>query len=142
MRKVIAIFSLVILSSASFGHEYFTIPLNKPKKLPFSEGVRVGNTVFLSGQIGIPPGESGLVKGGIEAETKQVMKNIGIVLNHYGLTYKDIFKCLVILADISEWKKFNKVYLEYFSAPFPARSAFASNGLAFGARVELECVAQ
>jgi reactive intermediate/imine deaminase len=121
--------------------EHYSLPENNTKNLPFSAAVRVGDTVYLSGQIGIPPGKSKLVKGGLAPETKQTLINIGLVLKHFSITYKDIVKCQVMLADISEWPAFNKIYQQYFSKPYPARSAFAAKGLAFGARVELECIA-
>lgn len=121
--------------------EHYTLPENRPKNLPFSEAVRHGNTVYLAGQIGIPPGEANLVEGGIEPETDQIMKNIGLVLAHFSLTFDNLVRCQVMLADISEWPDFNGVYKTYFSKPYPARSAFASSGLAFGARAEVECVA-
>ena len=80
--------------------------------------------------------------GGIEAETRQTMANIETVLKENGLTFADIFKCTVMLADMSQWAAFNRVYLEYFDPDrLPARSAFGANGLALGARLELECMA-
>ena len=121
--------------------EHYTHPDNKVKGLPFSEAVRVGNTIYLAGQIGVAPGDSKLIPGGLVPETEQTLKNIDTVLKHFSLTFKDIVKCQVMLADIKEWPAFNIVYKKYFSAPYPARSAFASSGLALGARVEVECIA-
>ena len=109
--------------------------------LPFSEAVQVDNLIFLSGQIGIRPGTINLVPGGIEAEARQTMDNIKSTLDRHGLGMKHLVKCTVMLADISEWSIFNGVYKTYFTPPFPARSAFAANGLALGARVEVECIA-
>ena len=144
LEKWKMITSLILMSACitTIAKDHYTIPANKDKNLPFSEGVRAGNTVYLSGQIGIPAGESALVSGGIEAETKQIFTNIGLVLKHYSLDYNDIVRCLVMMADITEWPKFNEVYKNYFTSPFPARSAFATNGLAFAARVEVECTAR
>lgn len=133
---------LICFPFICIGQDYYTHPKNEFKKFPFSEGVKIENTVYLSGQIGIPPGKKKLVNGGIEAETIQIMKNIGFALKYYGLSYRNIFKCVVMLADINEWKKFNNIYKKFFSAPYPARSAFGTNGLAFNARVELECIAR
>jgi len=138
---LLLMFSSFLTSAIASSPEHYTIPENKDKNLPFSEGVRVGNTVYLSGQIGIPPGKNKLVSGGIQAEAIQIFQNIGLVLNHFSLDYNDIVKCLVMMADISEWPKFNTIYKRYFSSPYPARSAFAGSGLAFGARVEVECIA-
>ncbi|KZX00494.1 endoribonuclease L-PSP [Pseudoalteromonas luteoviolacea] len=109
--------------------------------LPFSEAVKVNDKVYLSGQIGILPGTTKLVKGGIAAESMQTMENIKASLGAHGLAMKDIFKCTIMLADIKEWPEFNQVYIKYFSRPYPARSAFSTNGLALGARVEIECTA-
>lgn len=114
-----------------------------PTGLPFSEAVRVGNTVYLSGQLGnVPgPGPIKLAPGGMAGEAKQVMDNIQTALQAHGLSMADVVKCTVMLADLSEWGAFNDVYKTYFSGNFPARSAFGSNGLAFNARVEVECIA-
>jgi len=112
-----------------------------PEGLPFSEAVRVGNTLYLSGQVGIQPGTLKLVPGGMEAEARQTLENIRTVLAAHGLSMRNVVKCTVMLADIQEWGTFNAIYAEYFEAPFPARSAFGANGLALGARLELECIA-
>ena len=112
-----------------------------PEGLPFSEAVRVGNTLYLSGQLGIAPGTLTLVPGGIGAEAKQTLENIRSTLQIYGYSMKDVVKCTVMLADIAEWPAFNEVYRDFFQPPYPARSAFAASGLAMGARVELECMA-
>lgn len=112
-----------------------------PKTLPFSEAVRVGDTLYLSGQIGIVPGGMKLVPGGIKAETQQTMDNIRTSLEAHGYGLADLVKCTVMLADMSEWGAFNEVYRSYFTGQFPARSALGVNGLALGARVEVECIA-
>ena len=112
-----------------------------PTTLPFSEAVRHGDTVYLSGQVGILPGTMTLVEGGIREEARQTLQNIKTCLEAHGLTMAHVIKCTVMLADISEWSAFNEVYMACFSAPYPARSAFAASGLALGARVELECIA-
>lgn len=113
-----------------------------PATLPFSEGVRVGETVYLSGQIGSRPGTLGLAPGGIRAETQQLMENIRTSLQAHGLELRHIVKCTVMLADMAEWPAFNEVYRSFFEpGRFPARSAFGCNGLAFDARAEVECIA-
>jgi reactive intermediate/imine deaminase len=109
--------------------------------LPFSEGVRLGSLVLLSGQIGNVPGTLELVPGGMPAEARQVMDNIKASLTANGLSMRDVVKCTVMLADMSEWGAFNEIYGTYFAAPYPARSAFGATGLALGARVEVECIA-
>jgi len=112
-----------------------------PTTLPFSEAVRVGGTLHLSGQIGIKPGTLELAPGGIEGETRQTLENIRLTLETHGYTLGDVVKCTVMLADIAEWAAFNDVYRTFFSPPYPARSAFGATGLALGARVEVECIA-
>jgi 2-iminobutanoate/2-iminopropanoate deaminase len=112
-----------------------------PTTLPFSEAVRVGNTLYLSGQIGIQPGTLNLAAGGIQAESRQALDNIKTTLETHGYTMRDVVKCTVMLADIAEWATFNEVYKTYFAPPYPARSALGANGLAMGARVEVECLA-
>ncbi len=111
--------------------------------MPFSESVRVGNLLFLSGQIGavLTEGGRGLPPGGIVPETRQTMENIRTALERRGLSMSDLVKCTVMLADIAEWSAMNEVYRSFFSEHFPARSAFGTSGLALGARVEIECIA-
>ena len=122
--------------------EFINSPAAKAARLPFSQAVRVGDVLYLSGALGNVPGKLELVPGGIEAETRQTMANIETVLKENGLTFADIFKCTVMLADMSQWAAFNRVYLEYFDPDrLPARSTFGANGLALGARLELECMA-
>ena len=105
---------------------------------PFSESVRVGDILFLSGQIGVD--SSGrLVPGGIEAETRQTLENIKAALARRGLGMEHVVKCTAMLVDIAEWPRMNAIYATYFPGPKPARSAFAGSGLALGARMELEC---
>ena len=100
-----------------------------PTTLPFSEAVRVGNTLYLSGQIGIKPGTLELAPGGIEGEARQTLENIRITLETHGYSLRDVVKCTVMLADIAEWAVFNDAYRGFFSPPYPARSALGANGL-------------
>ncbi|MHA1543689.1 MAG: RidA family protein [Alphaproteobacteria bacterium] len=110
--------------------------------LPFSAAVRVGDMLYLSGQIGNVPGTKGLVEGGIQAETRQTMENIRMTLEKYGSDLDHVIKCQVFMADMSEWDAMNEVYVSYFkSDKMPARSALGASGLALGARVEIECMA-
>ncbi|MEQ1725086.1 MAG: RidA family protein [Sphingopyxis sp.] len=111
-----------------------------PSTLPFSESVQAGDMLYLSGQIGVVPGTTTLAPGGIEGETRQTMENIRGVLSRRRLGFDDVVKCTVMLADMRDWAAFNTVYVSYFTAGrLPARSAFGSNGLAYGGRIELEC---
>lgn len=117
-------------------------PVFTPSELPypFSSAVQVGDILFLSGEIGDAGNGTGVVPGGIEAETHQMFKRIKATLSQHGLGLEDVFKCTVMLADMSEWQQFNKVYASYFEADrYPTRSAMGVGGLALGARVEMEC---
>ncbi|MCU0493558.1 MAG: RidA family protein [Chloroflexaceae bacterium] len=120
--------------------EYLPFESEALQALPFSEAVRVGHTLYLSGQMGV--GDDGkLVPGGIVAETRQAMENIKAVLERHGATLDNVVKVTVMLADMQEWAAMNQVYLPYFPTHRPARSAFGASGLALGGRVEIECVA-
>ncbi len=110
------------------------------KGMPFSEAVRVGNMLYLSGQLG-RDASGKMVPGGIVPETKQTMENIKATLERYGSSLDHVIKVTVMLADISEWPAMNEIYAGYFSKHLPARSALGANGLALGARVEIEVIA-
>jgi reactive intermediate/imine deaminase len=126
-------------ASAQVDVEYLQSAATRELGLPFSDAVRVGNMLFLSGQVGNLPGRMEVVPGGIQAETRQTMENIKRVLEANGSSMNGVVKCLVMMADIAEWPAMNEVYITYFDEHFPARSAFAGTGLALGARVEIEC---
>jgi len=120
--------------------EFIVSHATRTAGLPFSDAVRVGDILCLSGQIGNVPGRLELVPGGLAAETRQMMDNIAHVLNSAGRSFDDVFKCQVMLADISQWAAFNEVYVTYFKpGRLPARSAFGAAALALGAAVEMEC---
>ena len=118
--------------------QYFTTELMKD--FPFSEAVRVGNMLYLSGQIGIDNSIK-LVPDGIRAETKKALENIKDTLERCGSSLDNVIKVTVMLADISEWEAMNDVYVEFFAKHKPARSSFGATGLAMKARVEIECAA-
>ena len=109
------------------------------KGFAFSESARVGDVLFLAGQIGSDP-DGKLVPGGIQAEAEQMMVNIEAALARRDLTTEHVVKCLVFMADLAEWGAFNEVYKKHFSHPYPARSALVT-ALAENARVEMECIA-
>ena len=120
--------------------EHYGRPTLNNQPLPFSDAVRVGDTLWLSGQLGIGP--DGKLPDGIEAQTKQTLDNIGAILKRAGLGYGDVFHCTVMLSDMANWPAMNKVYVTYFpEGKRPARSAFGASGLALGALIELECQA-
>ena len=108
--------------------------------LPFSQAVRVGRTIYLSGMLGMTA-EGQLAAGGIEGETRQTLENIKAALQPLGATMDDVVKCTVFLADMAEWPAMNEVYVTFFPTNKPARSAVAVSGLARNARVEIECIA-
>jgi 2-iminobutanoate/2-iminopropanoate deaminase len=118
--------------------EYF--PVSGPRPLPFAEAVRVGEMLYLSGQIGTDSAGQ-LVPGGIGPETRQALTNVATVLARHGGTLDQVIKCTAMLANIGEWAAMNQVYVTFFPSHFPARSAFGTTGLALGARLELECMA-
>ncbi|HEX9488543.1 MAG TPA: Rid family detoxifying hydrolase [Gemmatimonadales bacterium] len=109
--------------------------------LPFSSAVRVGDLLFLSGQIGNVPGTRQLADGGITGQTRQTLENIKAVLAFAGSSLDCAVKCTVFLADIQDFAAMNAVYATYFPTDPPARSTVAAKGLAGGARVEIECIA-
>jgi reactive intermediate/imine deaminase len=142
----IGAFALVAANTQAGGHkkkpdvEYLQSPGNEEMNLPFSAAVRVGNLMFLSGQLGLVPGTRELAEGGIQPETRQTMENIAQTLEDFGSSIDNVVKCTVFLADMDEWGAMNEVYRTFFDNP-PARSALGASGLALGARVEIECIA-
>jgi reactive intermediate/imine deaminase len=111
-----------------------------PPTYPFSPAVRVGQLLFVAGQVGTDS-TGKLVSGGIEAETRQTLANIRDILARTGSSMDRVVKCTVMMADMREWPTMNGIYTTYFPTNKPARSAFGANGLALGARVEIECIA-
>ncbi len=119
--------------------EHFSTP--KPRPVPFSDAVRVGNLLYISGQIGTDENLK-LALGGVLPETHRALENIRAILERNGSSLDQVVKCTVMLADMNEWDAMNTVYLTFFCKDkLPARSAFAGTGLALGARVEIDCIA-
>jgi 2-iminobutanoate/2-iminopropanoate deaminase len=118
-------------------------PPGTPTLAAYSPAVRSAGLVFLSGQVGLLPGSTELVSGGITAETRQTLDNVATLLAAAGLTRADLVKCTVFLADIAEYAAMNTVYADFFrGVAAPARSALGVAGLPLGARVEIECIAR
>jgi len=117
------------------------LPKNGAGSLPFSEAVKAGNMLYLSGTLGFDPETGKLVPGGIQEETKQMLENMKRKLEKYGSSMDKVIKCVVMIADIKEIGDMNSVYVTYFPVNKPARSTFGVSGLAFNARVEIECIA-
>ncbi len=121
--------------------EYLQTEKHAKMGLPFSEAVRVGDMLYLSGQVGNINGELKVVPGGIGSETRQIMENIKTVLERYGSSMDQVVKCLCMLENIEDWPAMNAEYVKYFPNNKPARSAFGGSNLAIGAKVEIECIA-
>ena len=138
MRRVLVVLALACACSRSQAQVEFRPRPNAPG--PFSEAVRVGNLLYLSGVLGTDS-TTRLVPGGIGPETRQAMENIKAALQRNGLTMNDVVKCTAMLADIADWPAMNAVYATYFPGPKPARSAMGGLQLVFNARMELECIA-
>jgi len=108
---------------------------------PYSQAIKTGNFLFLSGQIGIDPQTKKLVEGGIEAQTKQVFKNIKAVLAEAGADLENVVKATVFLKDMADFKRVNEIYAQHFQPPFPARSAVAVKELPLSVDIEIEVIA-
>lgn len=142
MRMLAAAGACLTLTGTVQAAEFLNPPGSGDLNLPFSDAVRVGNMLILSGKLGTLPGTTELAPGGIKAEARQTMENIKASLNRYGATMQDVVKCTVMIDEIDDWPAFNEVYVTYFPGPKPARSAFGADGLAFGGKVEVECWAE
>ena len=146
MKRTLAIATGVLAMSSAAGAqtrpavEHLGRPALSGQALPFSDAVRVGDMLYLSGQLGI--GADGKLPDGITAQTKLALDNIGGILKRAGLGYEDVFHCTAMLADMKDWPAMNTVYVTYFpEGKRPARSAFGASGLALGGLVEIECQA-
>jgi len=135
MRNIILSLFLVLLSSLAVA--------KGTDDLPFSPAYQVGNILYLSGQVGLKANGK-LVAGGVVPETHQVMENIKKVLSKYNVNLSNLVQCTAMLADMDDYQKFNVEYAKSFvkSSKYPARQAFAASGLAFGAKIELACIAR
>lgn len=108
---------------------------------PYSQAIQVGKLVYTSGQIPIDPSTGSFVEGGIKEQTRQSLANVQAILKEAGLTMNDVIKTTVFLADMNDFAEMNSVYAEFFSNPYPARSAVAVKTLPKGALVEIEVIA-
>ena len=145
MKAAIALSVSLVLSAPAMTQDRPAVerigePSFNGQRLPFSEAVRVGDMLYLSGQLGNKP--DGTLPEGIEAQARQTMDNIGAVLKRSNLGFGDVVKSTVMLDNMADWPAFNRVYVTYFpDGKFPARSAFGADGLALGALLEVECMA-
>ena len=109
---------------------------------PYSQAIEVGNLVFTSGQLPIDPATGAFPEGGIKEQARQSLLNIQAILKEVGLTMNNVVKTTVFMADMSDFADMNEVYAEFFSEPYPARSAVAVKTLPKGAMLEIEVVAE
>ena len=141
-KPFFAMITLLILTGPALSQvddiEYFPASGPGGRVLPFSDAVRVGSLLFLSGKLGTT--EDGLAPGGIAGETRQALENIRASLERHGSSMDRVVKCTVFLADMAEWDQMNEVYVTFFGDNLPARSALGTSGLALGGRVEIECI--
>ncbi len=108
---------------------------------PYSQAVKFGNTLYVSGQIPIDQATGAMVDDTIEAETEQVMQNIEYILNESGLTFSDVLKCSIFVSDMGNFGRINEVYGKYFQENPPARETVEVSGLPKGVNVEISCIA-
>lgn len=109
---------------------------------PYSQAIKVGELVFVSGQLPIDPATGAFAEGGIKELTRQSLTNMKAILEEAGTSMANVVKTTVFLADMNDFAAMNEVYAEFFAAPSPARSAVAVKTLPKGALVEIECIAQ
>ncbi|MDM7461996.1 MAG: RidA family protein [bacterium] len=108
---------------------------------PYSQATRVGNWIFISGQIPIDPATGEMISGGVAAQTKQVLQNLQAVLTAVGLNLDSIVKTTIYLTDLTMFAEMNEVYAQYFHPPYPARATVQVSALPKGAQVEIEAIA-
>lgn len=141
-RRMIGLVAVLVgLTALADDVEFHPMSADTERSWPFSEAVRAGDLLFLSGMLGIRPGTAELVPGGIGPETRQTLELIRDAVKRHGSSMDRVVKCTVFLADMAEWAAMNEVYVEFFPTNRPARSALAASGLALDARVEIECIA-
>ncbi len=140
MRSLILVCCVIISGCMTTTPQYLTLPERASLNTPYSDAVRAGNLLFLSGTVGAAPGTRQVVTGGVAAETRQALENVKHNLETHGSSMQRVVKCSVFLADIADFETMNGVYREYFPTNKPVRTTVGVNGLPMGARVEIECV--
>lgn len=140
---LIAVILAVGLTAAKNEGQKKEIRSDKAPKVsgPLSQGIVAGGFVFCSGQLPVDPGTGKVVEGGMEEQTRQVLKNLSAVLEAGGSSLDHVVKCTVLITDMDEFAAMNKVYAEFFKAPAPARATFQVSRLALNVKVEIECIA-
>lgn len=107
---------------------------------PYSQAVQMGDLLFTSGQLGIVP-ETGELAQGVEAQTEWALKNLGAILAEAGMSYANVLKTTVFVADLADFSKVNAIYQKFFDGAYPARSCVQVAALPKGGLVEVECIA-
>ncbi len=145
MRKAVAILWMTLGASCAIppaGRHVVSTPAAPSAIGPYSQAIRVGDTVWVAGQIGLDPGTGRLVEGGIEAETRASLEHVRAILAAAGLSLGDVVETQVFLADLDDFQKMNAVYATFFPTDPPARATVEVAGLPRGARVEILATAR
>lgn len=139
--------TILVLFAASTVMCQYTVrrilhPSDAAKPLgPYSEGVQIGDFIYVAGNLGVDPKTGSLVPGGITAQTAQALTNIGSILRAANVTFDNIVKTTVLMSNLSEFDEMNKVYGGFFSGNYPARATFQVAALPMNAKIEIEAVA-
>jgi len=118
-----------------------TTPLAPAAIGPYSQGILVDDTLYVSGQIAIDPDTSSMIDGSVEQETKRVLDNVGAILKAASMSFENVVRCEVHLTDVNDYAQVNEVYARYFNEQPPARQAVQVAALPRNARVEISCIA-
>jgi 2-iminobutanoate/2-iminopropanoate deaminase len=147
MKKMIALFLLVLLfTTVNFagekkGREAISTP-NAPAAIgPYSQAIRVGNMLYLSGQLGIDPKTGKFAEGGFEAQARRALENQKAVLTAAGFALSDVVQCQVFVKDLNNYPKFNAIYKEYFKKDYPARAVLEVSRIPADGLIEIMMVA-
>lgn len=131
----------VVMDSRPYVSHYSPSIVAEGAKMPFSKAVKVGQTIYLSGELGVDYSTMTLVSGGVGPETAQIFANMEATLDEYGADLADLVKCTVFLDDMAQFGAMNAAYTAALPDPKPARSTIGADGLALGAALEIECIA-
>jgi len=146
MKKVTGLICILLLmvfacSQPPITREVINSP-DAPKAIgPYSQAIRVGNTLYLAGQLGLDPATGNFAEGGIEAQSRQALENLKAVLTSAGFTFEDVVQCQVFVTDMNNYPVFNGIYAEYFEKDFPARAVVEASRLPKDGLVEIMMVA-
>jgi len=116
--------------------------VNAPAAIgPYNQAVLAGNTLYISGQLGLVPGKGDLIEGGIQCEAEQSLKNIGEILKSIGASYNNVVKTTILLSDLNDFPVVNEIYTQFFKSHYPARATYQVAGLPKNGKIEIEAVA-